>query len=61
MKKIVETLRIIGFILAIIISLYPVVYNFMNPDITQMRLLLMFWWLYAIAIVLLLFSVWNWK
>lgn len=61
MKKYLETLRIIGFIVAIIISLCPQVYNLMNPDITQMRLFLMFWWVYVIAIGLLFVSIYKWK
>lgn len=52
LEKTLKILRIISAIAFVICVFYPLWYNANNPRLTQMELLLNFWWLYSIGIVL---------
>ena len=57
MKKFIKILRLIALILGLLLSAGIVIYSFINPEISQIDLVLKFWWLCVIAAGLLLFSV----
>ena len=52
MKKFGDILVWVIFGLMVIIMLSPLVYWVFNPELTQMQVLLKFWWVYIIAILM---------
>lgn len=60
LEKILKSLRIISAIAFVICVFYPLWHNANHPKLTQMELLLKFWWLYAIGIVLGMFYL-KWE
>lgn len=57
MKQLKQNLKLIIAIICLGGICYPVIYNIMNPETTQMQLLLRFWWLYLVSIFGIAYTV----
>lgn len=59
MKKIKNKFRIILLIICLLGICYPLTINFINPEITQMQLLIKYYWIYILCTIGMFYSILN--